>query len=424
MPTLVWKVRANIGTSDAGGNSSRRESAVPDPVVSTFAVVSGPVASLGQGAALPAVPSKQYAEGGKKKKRKTNRAEAATSAIGGFEREFPRGVGKVSSGRFRASIRWGGKGRYIGTFDNPEQASAAFMSVEKNLLGTKISALGADAAFDEARNKAVDIFGGVVAPKRDLPTGVQKIPSGKFQAKIRFGGKFRGIGTFDTPEQASAAFMSVRKDLDEANPSKLGTEEIDDIFEAAKAKALKSVRVSVPAKRELPRGVRKVSTGKFVSQISWGGKERHIGTFDTPDQASAAYVSMRKDLDNANRSAVGADELNAAFDAAKKKAREAAGGVVSKKKKPRSERDISRCVKKTRGGKFEARIYWGGKYRYIGTFDTPEQASAACMSARKDSDNADLSSFCANAAFDAAKVKAVETVGRQHAFETAEDGYI
>ena len=46
------------------------------------------------------------------------------------------------------------------------------------------------------------------------------------------------------------------------------------------------------------------------------------------------------------------------------------------------------------------------------------------MSARKDRDNADLSSFCANAAFDAAKVKAVETVGRQHAFETAEDGYI
>ena len=46
---------------------------------------------------------------------------------------------------------------------------------------------------------------------------------------------------------------------------------------------------------------------------------------------------------------------------------------------------------------------------------------------RKDRDDADLSSFGANelnAAFDAAKVKAVETVGRQHSCETAKDGYI
>ena len=84
-------------------------------------------------------------------------------------------------------------------------------------------------------------------------------------------------------------------------------------------------------------------------------------------------------------------------------------------------------VYKTLSGKFQARIHFGSKYRHVGTFDTPEQASAAFMSVRKDRDDADLSSFGANelnAAFDAAKVKAVETVGRQHAFETAEDGYI
>jgi len=132
-------------------------------------------------------------------------------------------------------------------------------------------------------------------------------------------------------------------------------------------------------------------------------------------------MSARKDRDDADLSSFGANELNATFDTAKTKALETVGGLVSRK------RDLPRGVAKKPSGKFRSVIKWGGKNRYIGTFDTPEQASAAFMSVRKDRDDADLSSFGANelnAAFDAAKVKAVETVGRQHAFETAEDGYI
>jgi hypothetical protein len=59
-----------------------------------------------------------------------------------------------------------------------------------------------------------------------------------------------------------------------------------------------------------------------MSKVRWRGKDRYIGSFDTPEQASAAFMSVKEDLDNARLSDHGADEANAMFDAAKKKALE------------------------------------------------------------------------------------------------------
>ena len=92
--------------------------------------------------------------------------------------------------------------------------------------------------------------------------------------------------------------------------------------EAAPA-AKKTSKVS--SKRDLPTGVRKTPSGNFVSRIKWGGKDRHIDTFDTPEQASAAYLSVKKDRDDTNLVAIGADEVDALFDAAKTKALETVG---------------------------------------------------------------------------------------------------
>lgn len=78
--------------------------------------------------------------------------------------------------------------------------------------------------------------------------------------------------------------------------------------------------------RNLPTGVRKLKHGKFQSAIGWGGKRRYIGTFDNPEEASAAYISVKKDLNDAKVSALGADEVVAIFDSAKKTARESVGG--------------------------------------------------------------------------------------------------
>jgi hypothetical protein len=93
------------------------------------------------------------------------------------------------------------------------------------------------------------------------------------------------------------------------------------MFQAAKANFLEAVGGS--SERDLPQGFtmeRDRHRGKFKSRIRWGEKQRHIGRFDTPKQASAAYMSVRKDLAGVNPSALSADEVDAVFDAAKKKA--------------------------------------------------------------------------------------------------------
>ena len=237
---------------------------------------------------------------------------------------------------------------------------------------------------------------------RDLPRGVQKKPSGKFESSIMK----CYIGTFDTAEQASAAYLYVRKDLDDATVSSCGAHEVDAVFDKAKQKAIDSFGAFDPEKRDLPTGVYKLRSGKYQSRIKWGRKPRRIGMFDTPEQASAAYMSVRKDLDDAE--ACGAHEVEVVFDEAKKNSLAAFGGFVPE------ERDLPQGVRKTQNGKYDSRMHWRGKQRTIGTFATPEQASAAFMFVRRDLDDAKLrpcgSDNAKSAIFDAAKNKALEAV--------------
>ena len=184
-----------------------------------------------------------------------------------------------------------------------------------------------DSLFDTAQRKAVEAVGGHVR----LPKGAYKLPSGKFVSRIGWGGKKCHIGTFATPEQASAAYMSVKKDLEDATSSALGADEVEAIFNEAKTKALDLCGGRVRAKRHgLPRGVNKNSSGNFASRIRLGDKQRYIGTFATPEQASAAYMSAKNDLDTAKQSACdSSDEVKNAVlvrDAAKKKA--LFGGII------------------------------------------------------------------------------------------------
>ena len=245
--------------------------------------------------------------------------------------------------------------------------------------------------------------------ERDLPRGVYRTKSGKFHTRLQWGDKQRPIGMVDTSEQASAARMSVRKyHLDDANVAPCGASEVDldAVFDAAKTKALESVSGYVT--RDLPRGVSKSKSGKFEAKIRWNGQHRYVGSFDTPEQASCAYMSIIKEIGDANLSALGVDEVQAMFDAAKKKAAESVGGFTFET------RGLPQGVHKIPSGKFQSRIKWGGKQRHIGTFDTLEQASAAFISVKKVLDDAKVSACGANevdAIFDEAKKNALESFG-------------
>ena len=59
------------------------------------------------------------------------------------------------------------------------------------------------------------------------------------------GGKYRNIGSFGTPEQASAAYMSVRKDLDDAKRSVVSAVKVDYVFAASQKKALEAVKTMI-----------------------------------------------------------------------------------------------------------------------------------------------------------------------------------
>ena len=258
--------------------------------------------------------------------------------------------------------------------------------------------------------------------ERDLPTGVYKALSRKrFESQIHWGGKKYYIGTFASPEQASAIYALIRKERKNVELSALGADEVDAAFDAAKKKAIEAVggfvlikRAKATSERDLPQGVYKTKYGKFKSAIRWGSRERYIGIFDTPEQAFAANMFVRKDLEHVNLSALGIDEVNALFETAKIKAVEAVDGFIPRKRAKTSERDLPTGVSKTSSGKFLAKLQWGGKKYYIGTFDTPEQASAAYVLVRKEIGDAKLSTRRddeVNALFEAAKTKAVEAVG-------------
>lgn len=47
---------------------------------------------------------------------------------------------------------------------------------------------------------------------------------------------------------------------------------------------------------ELPIGVRKLASGKFQARISYFGKQIHLGSFQSSNDASIIYQSKRKEL--------------------------------------------------------------------------------------------------------------------------------
>ena len=95
-------------------------------------------------------------------------------------------------GRFQSSVGIAGKFVYLGAFGTPEEAVEAFENAKERLL----------AGLQPQR----------VLKTRALPTGV-RVSGKRFQAQVTVAGKAVSLGTYNTPEEASAAFESEGRKL-------------------------------------------------------------------------------------------------------------------------------------------------------------------------------------------------------------------
>ena len=382
---------------------------------------------------------------------------ATKTSMAMSKRDLPTGVYiEPSTGKFKSMITWG-KYRSIGTFDTPEQASAAYLSVRKDREDADLSSRGADevnALFDAAKKKAVDAVGGIspsnkrakAASERDLNKTKddrrQKMYSNyigvtynkthaKYQACITHYRKQHYLGRYKLAVDAARAYdesakllkgsgwrinfgtieeyeLAKKQELEHITSKERAEEEAaaDGVSGSRKKKVTARDLAHIAVKIQVPSSVFKV-----VSEANGEDAARQAQKIIAEaNQATIERVKMQKE-----NSESPATEADAIIDAAKKKASGAVDRFVPKKRaKATSERDLPQGVYKTSTGKFTSMIWWDGKLRDIGTFDTPEQASAAYMSAKRDLEDAKLSALGAdyiNAIFDAAQKKAVEAVG-------------
>jgi len=358
---------------------------------------------------------------------------------------LPLGVTKDRKA-FKAQIRCFGKGRYIGHFDTPEKASTAYQVVQKELQDLSVSHFGRDfeleAWFEAVKARARVAATKMSVPKilyqqrsmpektprgvrlnhgcsktEETPRGVRERMSGRFEASTNWVGKCRHIGTFDTPEEAGAAYKEVRNDLEQH--SSVSRDETDVLFDAAKKKALDKLNAneflinesagdpSLPRETKsytsrgnsgrtcrsgLPRGVKPNRSGRYSARICRGGVERSIGAFDTAEEASIAYDVVKTYLDEHCIS--DSKAFVSAFETAQKLALEAVASVedYSKQKKyvKRSNRPTG-ITQRRDSGRWEARIFAANKSRNIGTFGTAEEAGAAYQLVRKSLEESDFS---------------------------------
>jgi len=114
-------------------------------------------------------------------------------------------------------------------------------------------------------------------------------------------------------------------------------------------------------------------SGRWGAEIVKGGQKHSLGYFDTPDAAHAAYLAAKRELHEFGEAAKGVD--------GNLPIREIKGRQIAAKHGTESGMLGVSYVKKS--GRWKARINICGKTRYLGCFDTAEEAAEAYLTARK-----------------------------------------
>ena len=198
--------------------------------------------------------------------------------------------------KYKASIRYGGTLKSLGTFDTKEQAGIAYdrFVIDKSTEEVSFT-LNYPRMSDQEREEALE-----VEPPKKRKRGTPNPTTGligvskngkKYQASISYDGTAHYLGTFDTKEQAGIAY---------------------DRFVVGKSTATVSFILNYPnttdPEREAglsvephkirKRGITNPTTGligvfesgkRYQAFLTFSGTRNNLGVFDTKEQAGMAY---------------------------------------------------------------------------------------------------------------------------------------
>ena len=296
------------------------------------------------------------------KKRKVGSPNQMTGLIGVHK----------SGGRYEATITYGGKQQYLGSFDTKEQAGIAYDRVAIDKSTEEVSYTLNYSKMSDHESEEEEALQVEPPPKkkrkRSTPnqtTGLIGVSNdGKtYIAVIVIDGTQYNLGTFATKDEAGMAYDQFVADK--------STEEIFFALNYKKQLATKKKVHGKPNKKSGLIGV--VSVGKKYNVMCWyGGKQTYLGRFDTKEQAGIAYDQFVVDkstekisytLNYPNMSDLEREEaLNVK-------------GTPRKRGSPNQTTGLIGVSKK--GEKYVTRIAYGGKQHHLGRFDTREHAGMA-----------------------------------------------
>jgi hypothetical protein len=139
----------------------------------------------------------------------------------------------------------------------------------------------------------------------------------RWQARITYGSKQRGLGTFDTKQDAALAYDRAARECEEEKPLNYGSiEAAEEAAAEAQASHIHAREPQQPKPRPASGYYGVSANGKrWQAKIFNGGNHRNLGTFDTKQGDALAYdraARQRKEENSLNYDSIKAAEGAAA----------------------------------------------------------------------------------------------------------------
>jgi hypothetical protein len=276
--------------------------------------------------------------------------------------------------RWKATITYDKEQHYLGHFDTKQEAALTYDRAARQYGKGKLLNYKSIAAAEEAAVQA-QAEHKLILPQQPKPrrgiTGFYGVyATGKRWASyIRHDSKRPNLGTFDTKQEAALAYDRAARQFGKDRPHNY--ESIAAAEEAA-AQAQAEHKLELP-----PSGFYGVAAkGKrWQARIGYDGKQHHLGTFDTKQEAALAYDRQARQCGKdtpLNYESIAAAEEAAAQAQAEHKLMHP--HQPKPRRPPSGFHGVSPDDNKNR---WQARIGYDGKQHHLGTFDTKQQAALA-----------------------------------------------